>query len=87
MVRFLFVLFIFVTALLSETVQIPSVDLRINAPQTPAQLVNTLNFVIIITLLILSPSLVMMMTSFTRLLIIFSFLRTALGTQQMPPNT
>ncbi len=71
----------------AEVVQIPTVDLRINAPQTPTQLVQSLNIVVIITLLVLSPSLIMMMTSFTRLLIIFSFLRTALGTQQMPPNT
>lgn len=85
--RLLFILFLCAIPLISETAQIPTVDLRINAPQSPAQLVQTLNFVVIITLLILSPSLLMMMTSFTRLLIIFSFLRTALGTQQMPPNT
>lgn len=72
--------------LLAEVVQIPAVDLRINAPQTPSQLVQTLNIVVILTLLVLAPSLVMMMTSFTRLLIVFGFLRQALGTQQMPPN-
>ncbi len=74
------------TILSAEVVQIPTVDLRINAPQQPAQLVQTLNIMVILTLLVLAPSLIMMMTSFARILIIFSFLRTALGTQQMPPN-
>lgn len=70
----------------ADVLQLPTVDLRINAPENPTQLVQTLNIVIILTVLVLAPSLVMMMTSFTRLLIVFGFLRQALGTQQMPPN-
>ena len=38
------------------------------------------------TVLALLPSLVVMMTSFTRYIVVFSFLRTAMGTQQTPPN-
>lgn len=86
MIRFIALFSLLATVLLAEVVQIPTVDLRINAPQSPTQLVQTLNIVIIITLLVLAPSLVMMMTSFTRLLIVFGFLRQALGTQQMPPT-
>ncbi len=67
-------------------VPIPSVDLSINPPSTPTQLVTTLNIVVLLTLLILAPSLVLMMTSFTRILIVLGFLRTALGTQQSPPT-
>lgn len=66
--------------------QIPVVDLTINTPQKPEQLVKSLNIVIILTLLVLAPSLVLVMTSFTRLIIVFSFLRQAIGTQQMPPT-
>ncbi len=40
----------------------------------------------IITLLTLAPAIVIMLTSFTRIIIVFSLLRQALGTQQMPPN-
>lgn len=65
---------------------IPTVNLSLSAPSSPRQLVATLNIVIILTFLVLAPSLVLMMTSFTRLIIIFSFLRTALGTQQSPPT-
>ena len=38
------------------------------------------------TVLSLAPSILIMMTSFTRLMIVFSFIRTAMGTQQTPPN-
>lgn len=71
---------------LKEVPTIPMVDLRLNAPKSPTQLVGTLNVVILLTLLVLAPSIVLVMTSFTRLIIVFSFLRSALGTQQSPPT-
>jgi len=40
----------------------------------------------VITVLSLAPSLLVMVTSFTRIIIVLSFLRTAMGTQQTPPN-
>lgn len=49
--------------------------------------VQTLEVLFLTTLLAVLPSLVVMMTSFTRYIIVFSFLRTAMGTQQTPPNT
>ena len=48
--------------------------------------VQTLEILFLTTLLTVLPSLVVMMTSFTRYVIVFSFLRTAMGTQQTPPN-
>ncbi|CAM3419862.1 flagellar type III secretion system pore protein FliP [Helicobacter labetoulli] len=65
---------------------LPSVDLSLTTPQEPTELVATLNIVLIITLLVIAPSLVLVMTSFTRIVIVFAFLRTALGTQQSPPT-
>ena len=41
---------------------------------------------LIITVISLAPSIVIMMTSFTRIIVVFHFLRTALGTQSSPPN-
>ncbi len=67
-------------------VQIPTVNLSLQAPNEPKELVNTLNVVIVLTLLALAPSLVLVMTSFARILIVFSFLRMAMGTQQSPPT-
>ncbi len=47
---------------------------------------NLFQFVALLTVLSLAPSLLMMVTSFTRLVVVFSFLRSALGLQQSPPN-
>lgn len=65
---------------------IPTVNLTLGAPNEPQELVNTLNVIIVMTLLVLAPSLILVMTSFTRIIIVFAFLRTALGTQQSPPT-
>lgn len=48
--------------------------------------VQTLEILMLTTLITLLPSLLMIMTSFTRYIISFSFLRSAMGTQQTPPN-
>ncbi len=48
--------------------------------------IQTLEVLFLTTIITLLPSLLVMMTSFTRYIISFSFLRTALGTQQTPPN-
>jgi flagellar biosynthesis protein FliP len=53
---------------------------------TPDRLSTSLTLLLILTALSLAPALVVMVTSFTRLVVVFSFLRHALGTQQMPPN-
>ncbi len=41
---------------------------------------------LLLTVLSLAPSILVMVTSFTRMMVVLSFLRTALGTQQTPPN-
>lgn len=48
---------------------------------------RVVQMILILTVLSLAPSILMMMTSFTRIVVVLSFLRTALGTQQTPPNT
>ena len=48
--------------------------------------VQALEIIFLMTAITLLPSLVVMMTSFTRFIISFSFLRNAMGTQQTPPN-
>ena len=49
--------------------------------------VQTLEVLFLTTVIALLPSILVMMTSFTRIIISLSFLRTAMGTQQSPPNT
>lgn len=47
---------------------------------------STLQILIMLTILALAPSILIMLTSFTRIIVVFHFLRTALGTQTTPPN-
>ena len=47
---------------------------------------QTVDIIILLTILTLLPSIVMMLTGFTRILIVLSFVRNALGMQQTPPN-
>lgn len=49
--------------------------------------VQSLEMILMITVLSLLPSIIIMMTSFTRIIIVMSFLRNAIGMQQTPPNT
>ncbi|MCV3384067.1 flagellar type III secretion system pore protein FliP [Campylobacter lari] len=85
--RVLLVLFLSSLVLFGAEATIPTVNLSLSAPNSPQQLVTTLNIVIVLTILALAPTIVFVMTSFLRLIVVFSFLRTALGTQTMPPNT
>ncbi|MGE5341467.1 MAG: flagellar type III secretion system pore protein FliP [Candidatus Omnitrophota bacterium] len=66
---------------------LPSVSLNIKpSPETKGELASTVKIVLLLTLLTLAPSILMLMTSFTRLLISFHFLRQAMGVQGIPPN-
>ncbi|MFD0698372.1 flagellar type III secretion system pore protein FliP [Paenibacillus sp. GCM10027628] len=47
---------------------------------------NTVTLLLLLTVLSLAPSFLILMTSFTRIVIVLGFVRTSLGTQQMPPN-
>jgi flagellar biosynthetic protein FliP len=60
-----------------------SIDLGTDAPKQTAVVVQIL---ILLTVLSLAPALFIMVTSFTRIVIVLSFLRQALGTQAVPPN-
>jgi flagellar biosynthetic protein FliP len=65
---------------------LPSLSMSFTNNQKPSDLVAALRIVIMLTVLSLAPSILIMMTSFTRIVVVLSFLRQALGTQQMPPN-
>ncbi len=82
------VLFIFIPFLSGPAlaVKIPTVKLGINNVKNPKQVATALEIIFLLTLLSLAPALLLMTTSFTRLAVVFGFLRQALGTQQMPPN-
>ncbi len=53
---------------------------------SPANVATSVKLILLLTVLTLAPSILVLMTSFTRIVIVLSFVRTALATQQMPPN-
>ncbi len=48
---------------------------------------RVVQFIALLTVLSLAPSIIVMVTSFTRIVVVLAFLRSAIGTQQTPPNT
>jgi flagellar biosynthesis protein FliP len=65
---------------------LPSLSLSFGNSQKPSDLVSVLRIVMMLTVLTLAPAILIMTTSFTRIVVVLSFVRQALGTQQMPPN-
>jgi flagellar biosynthetic protein FliP len=55
-------------------------------PEQPQEMAAALKLLLGLSVLSLAPALLIMLTSFTRIIIVLSFLRSALGTQQTPPN-
>jgi len=86
MIKLILILLIFTSALFGETPVIPTMNFALSSPDTPEQLVSSLNVLVVLTLLFLAPSMILVMTTFTRFVIVFGFLRQALGTQQVPPT-
>ncbi|AEM78803.1 MULTISPECIES: flagellar type III secretion system pore protein FliP [Thermoanaerobacter] len=58
----------------------------VSSVTAPSNIATSLQIVLLLTVLTLAPSILIMMTSFTRIVVVLSFLRNALGLQQMPPN-
>ena len=67
-------------------VVLPKITVGIDRAANPEDLSVTLQILLFMTILALAPSILVMMTAFTRIILVLHFLRQALGTQQMPPN-
>lgn len=67
-------------------VPVPSINVGVDAANSPKDVALSLQVLFTLTVLTLAPSILIMMTSFTRIIVVLSFLRSAMGTQQMPPN-
>ena len=85
---FLFFSGLFDGAVLAQPVQIPEVEFSIGGGEedNPQETVGFLQLMIILALLSLAPAFVVLMTSFTRIVVVMGFLRNAMATQQIPPN-
>ena len=65
---------------------IPSVNVQVGTAENPEQVASTLQIIAVLTLATIAPGILMMTTSFVRIVVIIGFLRNALATQNVPPN-
>lgn len=91
--RFLIFLFFFPLAFLSAQnsntdvpLAIPKVNIEVGKSQKPEDVALTLQILLLMTVLSLAPAIIILTTSFTRIIVVFHFLKQALGVQQMPPS-
>ncbi|EYE88805.1 flagellar biosynthesis protein FliP [Fervidicella metallireducens AeB] len=76
----------FVAYAAPNDIQIPKVTLSVDGSNSPKEYVNNIKLLLLLTALTFIPAIVLMMTSFTRIIIVLGFVRNALSTQQSPPN-
>ena len=67
-------------------VTVPTLSIGVENTDSPEKVATGLVIVAMLTVLSIAPSILLMMTSFTRIIVVFGFLRQAVGTQQAPPN-
>ena len=65
---------------------LPKLDVQVGSSDNPQDVSVTLQILLLMTILALAPSIMIMTTAYLRIIIVFHFLKSALGTQQMPPG-
>ncbi|MCT4595594.1 MAG: flagellar type III secretion system pore protein FliP [Anaeromicrobium sp.] len=68
------------------TLSIPKIGISLGKANTPREVSSSIEILFLFTILALAPSILIMMTCFTRIIIVLSFIRKAVGTQTTPPN-
>jgi flagellar biosynthetic protein FliP len=69
-----------------ERIPIPRIGVTLDEAQQPRDVALSLELLFLLTVLTLAPAIIISVTSFTRIAIVFSFIKRALSTQQEPPN-
>ena len=69
-----------------QSLPLPTLKIGVGESKDPGETSVLIQILMLLTILSLAPAILVMMTSFTRLIIVFSFLRHALGIQQIPSN-
>ncbi|MGI6036938.1 MAG: flagellar type III secretion system pore protein FliP [Limnochordia bacterium] len=70
----------------AQPVPLPRVEIGVGMATEPEEVAQSLQILALLTILTLAPAILMLMTSFTRIVIVLGFVRNALATQQTPPN-
>jgi flagellar biosynthetic protein FliP len=68
-----------------KALPLPKVSLEIGKASKPEDIATTLQILFLMTVLSLAPAIMILTTAFTRIIIVFHFLKQAIGTQQVPP--
>jgi flagellar biosynthetic protein FliP len=74
------------SATAAQAASLPTISFGVQESSQPDQVATSIKILMVLTVLSLAPALLIMVTSFARIVIVLSFLRQALGTQQVPPN-
>ena len=83
---FWFFVFLLLIPTQLQAADVPTLSISLGESDDPDAWFTGLKIIAAMTVLALAPSILVMMTSFTRILIVFAFLRQALGTQNSPPT-
>jgi flagellar biosynthetic protein FliP len=75
-----------ISAQQKTTLPIPKIGIDVGSADSPEDVSVTLQILVLMTVLSLAPSIMIMTTAYLRIIIVFHFLKNALGTQQMPPS-
>ena len=70
----------------NPTVPIPQINIGVTPATKPQAVAQSLQILLLLTILTLAPSMLVLVTSFTRIIIVLSFVRTAMGTTTVPPT-
>lgn len=85
-VLFLLVLSCRISAQQNTAIPFPKIGINVGTADKPQDVSITLQLLLLMTVLSLAPSILIMTTAYLRIIIVFHFLKTALGTPQMPPG-
>lgn len=70
----------------AQNIPIPKIDFNITEAKGPQEVALSLQILALLTILSMAPALMLMLTSFTKIIIVFDFIKRALSLQNMPPS-
>ncbi|WP_342748505.1 flagellar type III secretion system pore protein FliP [Geothermobacter hydrogeniphilus] len=82
----LFILAILLIPPAAHAQGLPTITFGIGEASSPGEVSTALQILVVLTILSIAPAILLMTTAFTRIVVVLSFVRQAMGTQQMPPN-
>jgi len=80
------IVFLITSPLTAFAIDLPTISLGVEKASTPSEVSNAVQILLVLTVLSAAPAILLMTTAFVRVVIVLSFVRQAMGTQQMPPN-